>query len=147
MNLNERPVLSPGCPATREDGDVDLGEARFAWHAHDCDAGPEGVLSVTEMFGAFVVDVDDGYPDVLAETESLTVPIGAAESYLGFKVGDDETATTVESGGRLEMMRKKFCERVLQCRGVANGTCWALGADAVRSVLHEVTEAGQKTFE
>lgn len=134
MYLNGRPYLPPRCPVIRGGAEIDLSKAPFIWNSHDCQNDGAGKPTVTEMFGSFVAGKDH---EDFVETDSLIVPVGSADADLAFQIGDGEN-TRVEEGDRLELMRRKFCERIMQCHGVVNGECWALGSEAVHAVLREV---------
>ena len=136
MELNGKPFVPPTCPTEQSGGPMTLSPDQFGLIVHDAkDHNTESFL-VTEFLGYFA---EIGNADDEDEVEN-TVETGVAEASIGSDVSR-QAYETLSSKQAVHHMGELFCERVLNCRGVIDGECWALGARAVIEVVQEMGKA------
>jgi len=128
MLIRGEAVVPPGCPAITGTG-ADIATAPVYLYIHE--AGAEG-SEVTEAFFSFGRS-DDGGAIV---TDSLIIPFKSEASLEANNLKDRHL---LEPGKVEAEVRAAFCERVANCQGVRNGVCGALGAEAVESVINQLS--------
>lgn len=96
-------------------------------------------MEIIVSFGA--VDKHGEYRNGV-ESAALFVP---ADSTIAEKVrritegraNDEYLMVKASANARVDRVRKAFCDRVANCRGVVGGECWALGVTGVREVIEQ----------
>jgi hypothetical protein len=79
----------PGCPA-RLGGGADVSTAAFVLVALDCERGPDGRLTATEVFGYFWQPGED-HEDDMVQTASFIVPAGSRIAQMAHRVTSNGT--------------------------------------------------------
>jgi hypothetical protein len=82
----------PGCPAISGLG-TDLDEARFRLVTEDCERGPDGQMTLTEVFGYYQVPGQDS--DDLIHADGFAVPIGSPVALMAHKVARSRRRTRI----------------------------------------------------
>jgi hypothetical protein len=81
----------PGCPARLGNG-ADASTAAFVLVALDCESGPDGRPTATEVFGYFWQPGED-HEDDMVQTASFTVPAGSRTAKMAHHVTSNGTLT------------------------------------------------------
>jgi len=140
MRTHRGAYVPPICPIKPAADFEDLRE-----HPFELVIGEMRSTQITEIFGVF--GPPDGYTNNVVETTAIEVPsdspladkarliaYGTTEilrPHIDDTKGQDVVAT--------RQIGEALCKRVLECQGVQNGECWALGPSAVKAILEEVT--------
>jgi len=134
MNLNGRPFIPPTCPIEQENGGVDLPTNFSSYAVYSVGVDASGGFKEADIFFNFKSVEDD--PEGLhgsVTTEPLLVPANSELAVKAYELARNEAGTVARMG-------EIFCKRILECRGVINGECWALGAQALREVIEQVSD-------
>ncbi len=131
MYLNGRPYIPPHCPVVREGAEVALASAEFSLHIYDTGLTTTGRPTNTEVFVSFQAGDED---QDLVQSEVLEVLFSSDVSTRAHKISGGRDGIFSE-GPTIEAMQRIFCDRIINCHGVVNGKCWALGSRAVQEVI------------
>lgn len=129
MELNGKPFIPPTCPVDRYGDPVALTPDKFHFMAvddEDHNPGPESVTAIIGYFGQVLGSEPDENGDHI-ETGIVEVPQRSDEARQARAIDGNQDA--------VNRMGALFCERIIKCRGVVDGECWALGARAVIEVV------------
>lgn len=135
MELNGKPFIPPTCPIDQYGDPIIISPDQFKFRAYDNDDFYLEPRHVTVLMGHFgeldgVIEGDDAGDNV--QTDVSEVPQGSDEARQGHMIHGNEEMT--------RRMGALFCERVINCHGVVDGECWALGARALIEVVRKVGE-------
>ncbi len=122
MNRQGEPYVPPypHCPAEREGARITPHPSDFMWVTAD-----DSSREVVEGWGVFT---DENDTDLL-RTAATEAPY------------DTEHAGRIYGGAQFdEKIGEIFCDRILNCRGLTQGECWALGPKAVQEVIASVQD-------
>jgi hypothetical protein len=107
----------PSCPAWHGKG-TDISAADFTLIVEDCERGPDGRLTATEVFGYFRLP-DQGAGD-LVQTASIVVPVGSPIARLAHQLDTSPDGASAQITGA--MLRGN----VARCPCTATVECPAL---------------------
>jgi hypothetical protein len=82
----------PGCPAIAGQG-TDIGAARFTLIAEDCERGPDGQITLTEVFGYWQLRGQDS--EDLVHVDGFTVPARSSAALTAPKVASSRRRTRI----------------------------------------------------
>jgi hypothetical protein len=124
-----------GCPARYGNG-ADIRVARFTLVVDDCQLGPDGRPTITEIFGYFYAPGED-HDDVLL-TADIQVPIGSPIAQLAHRVSADPS--------RAQKVGAALRGNVTGCQCPARGQCPALTDIRVLEALeHAILASGTRS--
>jgi len=111
------------CPARLGNG-ADIRVADFTFVVEDCDTGPDGRPTVTEVFGYFRQPGDED-DDHGMETASIVVPVGSPIARIAHQVGADPK-------GRLTQKTAAMLRgNVIRCSCTTRAECPALSESSL----------------
>jgi len=131
MRMHGQPFVPPSCTESWVGEAFALPGDNFDLAVWDSPNETTGKMTDTEIFFSFM------HPDYLhnethLSTDSLIVPNDS-------DIASKARSIDLKDNRLIAHIGNIFCERIMQCRGVIDGQCWALGADAVREVVEQVT--------
>jgi hypothetical protein len=121
----------PGCPARVGHG-TDISAADFTLVAEDCERGPDGRLTATEVFGYFSLPEQDACD--LLQTASLVVPAGSPVARIAHQVSASPDGALAQKAGAI------LRSNIARCPCAATAECPAL--DEVSLLLAMEKAAG-----
>lgn len=125
MNINGEPYIPPHplCPAEREGNAITPRPDDFMWVVDSSE------VDEIKAWGVFADSEEFGDDTDLVRTAEISVPSDTEQAYAVYH-GEDHDRE----------LGKMFCDRILNCQGVTEGNCWALGPEAVRTVISELAQ-------
>lgn len=133
MNFKDKVIVPPNCPALIDTSKPkDLSTAKLDLMTHDCEDDGSGNSTVTESWVTFT---EPGAEEAFVAPESLVVPI---DSDISNQLRD--LANRIDEGDEAnrDNLQRILCSRVLNCHGVVDGECWALGASALSRIVSTI---------
>jgi hypothetical protein len=127
----ERP--RPGCPARVGNG-TDISAADFTLIVEDCERGPDGQLTATEVFGYFRMPEQDVCD--LLQTASLVVPAASPIARIAHQVSGSPDGTLVQKAGVL------LRGNVARCPCTFTVECPALNQTSLLLAMEKATGSG-----
>jgi len=132
--------VPPICPTSPLGCIPDLRAAPFSFRTGSCTSNRQGLCTETEAYVSFGESDSRGEYQNLVESDSLVLPIDSALAVKIRQIAEasKEASSVIRDSTyspRIAKMKKAFCDRIANCRGIINGECWALGPVAVREII------------
>ena len=119
-----------GCPALVGNG-TDISAADFTLIVEDCDGGPNGQLTATEIFGYFSLPEQDTCD--LLQTASIVVPAGSPIAQIAYRVSASPDGALAQKAGAL------LRGNVARCHCAATAECPALNEVSLLLAMEKAT--------
>jgi hypothetical protein len=120
-------------------GGITIPEANFALVMSDYEDMPAARRLAPELYAYFQAERpggDNSDYDTFANTAYHSPPYGSELHVLAKQVDQDPIVQ--------HLIRAELEERILNCHGVVDGHCWALGGSALEEVIQKVSGSGEE---
>jgi hypothetical protein len=125
----------PGCPAIAGQG-TDLDTARFTLVAEDCERGPDGRWTMTEVFGWYQAPGQDSGD--LIHVDGFAVPIGTPVALMAHRAA--------RSRRRTRIVGNVLRESISTCRCAGTGDCPAYDDLAISEAIEIASQCWPKRW-
>ena len=143
MLLKGEAFVPPSCPAKETGPAGDIVQMEFFYDTHTYLGASSGQSETEVIVQFFKRDNDKLDGTGWSTVATSTVYIGDTELAL--------QAQQIAEGPKAVELQKRFreimCERVINCRGVLNGECWAIGVTALGEIHNQVIDELATTTE
>ncbi len=135
MILDRRPFVPPACPVEQVGRRSISSEADFSVSVMPFGQDTDGNTTHIEVQVTF----NEGGKTSAVQSDIAEFAQDSATADGLHDITDGVTLARSTESQRVAKLGQAFCERIIHCRGVVDGECWALGASAMQETINSVS--------